>query len=102
MADWQKLQNDIGAFTEATFPDSTARSKALHLSEEAKEAAADPNDVIEWADCLILLLDGARKAGFATDDIYQAALKKMAINKNRKWGQKDADGVVRHVENDAA
>ena len=98
MSRWQKLQDDIGIFTDATFGESTPRSKALHLAEEAKEAAADPADVIEWADCMILLLDGARKAGFTTEHLYQAVLKKMEINKSRKWGEKDKDGVVRHVK----
>ena len=96
---WQQLQDDIGVFSEKTFPGATPRSKALHLSEEAKEAAADPDDIIEWADCLILLLDGARKSGFSAADIHAAALKKLEINKARKWGAPDADGVVRHVEN---
>lgn len=95
---WQKLQDDIGLFTDKTFPDSTARSKALHLSEEAREAAADPTDQLEWADCMILLLDAARKAGYSTDDIYNAVLRKMEINKNRIWGKQDSDGVVRHID----
>ena len=95
---WQNLQDDIGIFTDKTFGASTPRAKALHLAEEAREAADDPADILEWADCMILLLDGARKAGFATEDIYQAVLRKMEINKARKWGKSDADGVVRHVE----
>ena len=99
---WQKLQDDIGVFTDTVFSGGTARAKALHLAEEAKEAAADPADIIEWADCMILLLDGARKAGFTTHDLYQAVLRKMDINYKRKWGAPDADGVVRHVEEDAA
>lgn len=51
---------------------------------------------------MILLLDGARKAGYSTDDIYRAALAKMEINYRRKWQAPDADGVVRHVKDDAA
>lgn len=98
----QKLQDDIGLFTDRIFPAATARSKALHLSEEAKEAAADPADIIEWADCMILLLDGARKAGFTTEDIHHAVLRKMETNYKRKWQAPDADGIVRHVRDDAA
>lgn len=95
---WQTLQDDIGVFTDKTFGDSTPRAKALHLAEEAQEVAEDPADIIEWADCTILLLDGLRKAGFTTDDLYQAVLKKMEINKARKWEKPDDDGVVRHVK----
>lgn len=95
---WLTLQNDIGVFTEKTFPSSTAVSKAKHLSAEALEAAADPSDVLEWADCMILLLDGARKAGFSVDDIHAAVIRKMDINKRRNWGAPDTDGVCRHIE----
>lgn len=95
---WQQMQNDIGVFTDKTFGESTPQSKAHHLAEEAMEAAADPSDIIEWADCTILLLDAVRKAGFTTDDLYAAVARKMEINKSRKWGDKDENGVVRHVK----
>jgi|JRYD01.1.fsa_nt_gb hypothetical protein len=95
---WQALQDDIGAFTDKTFGQSTPQAKAHHLAEEAMEAAADPQDILEWADCTILLFDAVRKAGFTTEDLYQGVLRKMEINKNRKWGEKDANGVVRHVK----
>ncbi len=99
MADrWQQMQDDIGVFTDKTFGDSTPQSKAHHLAEEAMEAAADPSDIIEWADCTILLLDAVRKAGFTTEDLYAAVARKMEINKSRKWGDKDENGVVRHVK----
>lgn len=98
---WQKLQDDIGLFTEKVFPASTASSKAKHLAAEALEAAADPADILEWADCMILVLDGARKAGFSVADIHAAVTRKMAINQKRVWAAPDADGVCRHVE-DAA
>lgn len=95
---WQRMQDEIGVFTEKTFPGATAKSKALHLAEEAQEAANDPSDVIEWADCMILLLDGARRSGFSTDDLFQAVTKKMEINKRRKWQPADENGVFHHVK----
>lgn len=95
---WQKLQEDIAEFTDRTFGDSNPRAKALHLMREAQEAADDPSDIVEWADCMILLLDGACKAGFDTSDLYDAVLRKMEINKTRKWGKPDADGVTRHID----
>jgi Protein of unknown function (DUF550) len=97
MPRWQSLQDDIGIFTDKTFGASTPESKARHLSEEALEAAADPSDIIEWADCLILLLDGVRRAGYSTQDLYDAVQRKMEINRNRKWGAPDENGVVRHI-----
>ena len=95
---WQKLQDDIGVFTDRVFGHSTPEAKAMHLAEEAHEAAADPQDMLEWADCTILLLDAVRKAGYSTEDLYQAVIRKMEINKNRTWGEPDENGVVRHVK----
>jgi hypothetical protein len=95
---WQQMQDDIGVFTDKTFGASTPQSKAHHLAEEAMEAAADPSDILEWADCTILLLDAVRKAGFTTEDLYAAVQRKMEINKSRTWGEKDKNGVVRHVK----
>ncbi len=94
----QELQNDIGTFTDVVFKNSTAQSKARHLSEEALEAAAAPDDIMEWADCFILLLDGAHKAGFTVENIYDAAVQKMIINKGRKWGDADEHGISRHIK----
>ncbi len=98
MNKWQKMQDDIGEFCDKTFGQSTITSKLIHLREEIDEVEADPSDIIEWADCTILLLDGLRKAGYSTEDLHDAMLKKMEINRNRKWGEMDEDGVVRHVK----
>jgi len=95
---WQILQNDIGEFTDKTFGKSTTASKMAHLKQEADEVVADPQDILEWADCMILLFDAARREGFSTDELYHGMQKKLGINKKRKWGQAGTDGVVRHVE----
>ena len=96
--DWQKLQDDIHEFTSKTFGSSTISSKMHHLKEEIEEVISDPQDRLEWADCLILLLDAARIAGFNTQNLLDAANDKMAINKKRKWGKADKNGVVKHVD----
>lgn len=100
---WKKLQEELGAWSDTTFPVRDPRACLKHLAEEVQETYDDPSDVVEWADCLLLLLDGARLAGFNTDDIYEAACRKLEINKNRKWGQPNAAGFVNHVrdENEA-
>lgn len=95
---WQEMQDDIGAFTDKTFGHSTVASKMAHLKEECDEVTADPQDLHEWADCLILLLDAARRAGHNIDDLHKAVSEKMDINKKRNWGTADQDGVVRHVD----
>lgn len=94
---WQDLQNDIGAFTDKTFGKSTPQAKLHHLAEEVQELLAEPEDHMEWADCFILLLDAANKAGLSMDDVYEAIEAKMEINKSRTWGEPDENGVVKHV-----
>ena len=97
MDNWQKVQDDIGEFTDKTFGHSTVESKMTHLREELDEVIADPQDELEWADCMILLLDAARRQGFSMDDLQQAINKKMTINRARKWGNADENGVVKHI-----
>ncbi len=94
---WQEIQNDIGIFTDKTFGQSTLLSKMTHLQDEIEEILASPDDKMEWADCLILFLDAARRTGMDMDVLYNAVQDKMEINKNRKWGEPDENGVVRHV-----
>lgn len=73
-----------------------------HLEKEAKEAQDNPTDIMEHADCLLLVLDASRRAGFSPVQLIEAALQKMEINKAREW-PKDTpkDTAVEHVrEND--
>lgn len=94
---WQNMQDDIAGFTDEVFGASTPVSKLHHLTEEVQELIDAPDDKMEWADCMILLIDAAKKAGYDMDDLYQAVQSKMEINKKRKWGAPDENGVVRHV-----
>ena len=55
---------------------------------------------LEFADCFILLLDAARKEGFSAKDILTAIVEKMEINKARKWGKPDVNGVMEHIRDE--
>ena len=94
---WQKMQSDIAAFTDSVFGDSYPVAKLHHLAEEVQELIEEPEDRMEWADCMILLIDAAAKAGMSMDDLYSAVEDKMKINKKRKWGEPDENGVVKHI-----
>lgn len=52
---------------------------------------------MEFADCFILLLNTASKCGFTMQELTDCAIEKMEINKNRKWGKPDKDGIVEHI-----
>jgi hypothetical protein len=72
-----------------------------HLQRECDEAIADPSDVIEFADCLILLLDATRRAGHTLDDLVSAAERKAEINRSRTWPSPppvDDGRPLEHVE----
>jgi NTP pyrophosphatase (non-canonical NTP hydrolase) len=53
---------------------------------------------MELADCFILLMDIAAHAEIDTETILKDSMEKMKINKNRKWGTPDANGVVEHIK----
>lgn len=68
-----------------------------HLEKEAKEAQDKPDDMSEYADCLLLVLDAARRAGLKPLALVREARAKMVINKQRKWSTPTDDNPVEHV-----
>ncbi len=69
-----------------------------HLSKEALEAAEQPGDLSEWADMQFLLWDAQRRAGITDEQITQAMIEKLAVNKQREWPE-PKDGEPRlHIK----
>lgn len=68
-----------------------------HLAKEVEEMAADPTDLSEYADGLLLLLDASRRAGFTADQLLEAASVKLKVNMEREWGEPNPDGSVEHI-----
>lgn len=58
---------------------------AERLVEEAGELQANPADIMEQADCLLLLFDIARRSGYSLTMLLMAAQLKLEVNKTRKW-----------------
>lgn len=52
-----------------------------HLEKEAREAQEHPGDAMEYADCFLLILDAARRAGIKPMELMRHAEAKMKINK---------------------
>ena len=88
-------QTEVGTWARSTFPLATKESWVAHLRKEVAELA-ESHDPQEAADCLILLLGHAHINGY---DLLLEAQAKMEINRRRKWGEPDAEGVVEHVPN---
>lgn len=64
-----------------------ARTKGVldHIRKELKEIEDSPNDLNEWADVVILALDGAWRAGYEPHEIIAAIKAKQARNESRQW-----------------
>lgn len=72
-----------------------------HIRKEVEEVAADPYDLTEWADVIILALDGAWRAGHEPADILRAVIDKQARNEARTWPNwrtADPDKAIEHVK----
>jgi NTP pyrophosphatase (non-canonical NTP hydrolase) len=96
-----KLQSEIYDWQRKTFPDSNCSSMFHHLVKEIKELSNalenDNKDKVyeELADCMILLFGIAGLYRFDVESMIKA---KMEINKKRKWGKPDSNGVVEHIK----
>lgn len=99
----QSQFNEITEWQKQTFPKANALSKIAHLAEELQELVVDLKENAsgirhEYADCFLLLFGSAAAAGMSYEDICRAIDEKMVINKNRKWGKPNEDGVVNHIK----
>ncbi len=89
-------------WSQATFGNVGPVGPLKHLSKEALEAAAEPGDLSEWADMQFLLWDAQRRAGITDEQITQAMIEKLAVNKQRKWPE-PKDGEPRlHIKEQPA
>lgn len=64
-----------------------------HIKKEVDEALAEPQDIVEYADILILLFDATWRAGFTEQDLLEAANEKLVKIATREY-PKVADGEV--------
>lgn len=91
----------ITKWQKETFTDATVESKIAHLLQELEEVKEDGKLMtrgLEFSDCFFLLFGAAAVAGMNYDMICAAIQYKFEINKARKWGKPDADGVVNHIK----
>ncbi|CAM7091909.1 TPA: DUF550 domain-containing protein [Klebsiella pneumoniae] len=89
-------------WSQATFGNVGPVGPLKHLSKEALEAAEQPGDLSEWADMQFLLWDAQRRAGITDEQITQAMIEKLAVNKQREWPE-PKDGEPRlHIKEQPA
>ncbi len=80
-----QVRSEHAEWSQVTFGNVGPFGPLKHLSKEALEAAAEPGDLSEWADMQFLLWDAQRRAGFTDEQITQAMIEKLAVNKQREW-----------------
>ncbi|EJS3928348.1 TPA: DUF550 domain-containing protein [Klebsiella oxytoca] len=94
----EQVRREHAEWSQATFGNVGPIGPLKHLSKEALEAAAEPDDLSEWADMQFLLWDAQRRAGITDDQITQAMIDKLAVNKQRSWPE-PKDGEPRlHIK----
>ncbi|HBU6573835.1 TPA: DUF550 domain-containing protein [Citrobacter amalonaticus] len=85
-------------WSEKTFGNVGPVGTLKHLSKEALEAAAEPDDLSEWADMQFLLWDAQRRAGISDGEITAAMEEKLKVNMSRQWPE-PKDGEPRlHIK----
>lgn len=94
----ERIRREHAEWSDATFGDVGPVGPLKHLSKEALESAAEPGDLSEWADMQFLLWDAQRRAGISDEQITQAMVEKLAVNKQREWPE-PKDGEPRlHIK----
>lgn len=87
-------------FSRATFgPGARTKGVVDHIRKELREIEADPADIGEWVDVIILAFDGAWRAGWEPDQIIAAIVAKQAKNEARTWPDwrtSDPDKAIEH------
>lgn len=63
------------------------RSKGItaHIRKELREIDADPHDLIEWCDVIMLAMDGYWRHGGKVETLLSDLIAKQAKNLSRNW-----------------
>jgi hypothetical protein len=70
-----------------------------HMAKEMIEVIEQPQDPFEWADLIILAIDGAWRQGITPEDLASALVVKQDMNRSREWPDwrtAPADRAIEH------
>jgi NTP pyrophosphatase (non-canonical NTP hydrolase) len=111
--DLQIIADDLKEWSDKTFGERMSSiSMAFHLQQETEELvnslrdyyySPNPNEKLkedvyfEFADCFMLLIDAASHFPMDMNTLIEYTKRKLEINKRRKWGEPDENGVVNHL-----
>lgn len=97
-----QVRREHAEWSQATFGDVGPIGPLKHLSKEALEAAEEPGDLSEWADMQFLMWDAQRRAGITDEQITQAMIEKLAVNKQRSWPEPKEGEPRLHIKEQPA
>jgi hypothetical protein len=88
------------SFSMRTFGPGTRMNAVIdHIEKELAEVRDSHGDIAEWADVIILAMDGAWRAGYTPQEIVEAIVEKQTKNENRTWPDwrtSDPDKAIEH------
>lgn len=88
-------------FSERTFgPGPRTQGVVDHIRKELDEILADPADLGEWIDVVMLALDGAWRSGAEPIEIAAALRAKLVKNEARKWPDWRTADPTKAIEHD--
>ena len=96
----EQVRREHAEWSDKTFGDVGPVGPLKHLSKEALEAAAEPDDLSEWADMQFLLWDAQRRAGISDGEITAAMEEKLKVNMARQWPEPKDGEPRQHIQND--
>ena len=74
------------AFSKETFgPGQRTAGVVDHIRKELEEIEAQPGDLEEWIDVILLAIDGAWREGYTPEQIAAQLAKKQEKNESRSW-----------------
>ena len=88
------------AWSRATFGKGHRAGVIAHIRDELKEIEADPRDLTEWIDVVLLAMDGAARSACADGAAFVAALiAKQQRNTLRSWPSDiPPDAATHHIK----
>jgi hypothetical protein len=82
-------------------PNKWVSSLLDHIRKELLEIEANPSDLMEWVDVILLAIDGAWRQGFTPEQIAAAIAAKQRLNEMRKypdWKMHPQDKAIEHID----
>lgn len=87
----------IRDWSKATFgPGRRTKGLLEHIRRELDEVAANPDDLVEWVDVVLLAFDGYWRHGGTPEGFMDMVRYKFSVNQARKWPPPAPDDEPNH------